>query len=99
MDASTNGLGSGGAQKRCQILDRTWTCDPRVFATKRGTVACCFLVLGFDVVDSVENEDSSQIVCTGVVGNTRNPLLAVVDAPSASFREAVLGSGRQIHVV
>ena len=33
------------------------------------------LVLGFDVVDSVENDVFSQIVCIGLVGNRRNRLL------------------------
>ena len=60
-----------------------------------------FLVLnlGSGVVDGVENEDSSQIVCIGAVGNTHNLLLPVVDDPSASFRAPVLASGRQTHVV
>ena len=44
------------------------------------------LVLGFGVVDSeCRNEDSFQIVCTGVVRNFQNRLHAVVGDPSASF--------------
>ena len=45
------------------------------------------LVLCLDVVDSMENDDCSQIVCTGVVGNS----------PGASFGAAALASERPIH--
>ena len=52
------------------------------------------LVLGFGDVDSkCRHEDAFQIVCTGVVRNFQNRLLAVASDPSASYSVAAFASG------
>ena len=52
------------------------------------------LVVGFHVIGiDYRNEDSSQIVCSGVVHDFQNRVPAVVNDPSSSFSTTAFASG------